>query len=93
MEKECNNDSQGGNEGMKEEAADTLRKTKRVTLTNRVLQIATLVACGHTNKQIADKLRISEWTVSTHLRRIFVKRGVNNRAAMVYQCAGRLSLS
>jgi len=56
-------------------------------LTERELQIATLVASGQVNKQIAQQLRISEWTVSTHLRRIFVKLGVDSRAAMVYRCA------
>lgn len=56
-------------------------------LTERELQIATLVALGRLNKQIADKLHISEWTVSTHLRRIFAKLGVRSRAAMVYRCA------
>ncbi len=56
-------------------------------LTERELQIATLVASGRPNKQIANQLRISEWTVSTHLRRIFIKLGVDSRAAMVYRCA------
>jgi hypothetical protein len=39
------------------------------------------------NKQIAHQLHISEWTVATHLRRIFAKLGVDTRAAMVYRCA------
>jgi DNA-binding CsgD family transcriptional regulator len=56
-------------------------------LTERELQIATLVASGKVNKQIAKELQISEWTVSTHLRRIFAKLGVSSRAAMVYLCA------
>jgi DNA-binding CsgD family transcriptional regulator len=56
-------------------------------LTDRELQIATLVALGHANKQIAKQLCISEWTVSTHLRRIFIKLDVDSRAAMVYRCA------
>jgi DNA-binding CsgD family transcriptional regulator len=56
-------------------------------LTERELQIVRLVAMGRPNKQIASRLRISEWTVSTHLRRIFAKLGVDSRAAMVYQCA------
>ena len=56
-------------------------------LTDRELQVATLVAMGHPNKQIASHLHISEWTVSTHLRRIFLKLGVDSRAAMVYRCA------
>lgn len=56
-------------------------------LTERESQIATLVALGRSNKQIAVQLHISEWTVSSHLRRIFIKLGVESRAAMVYRCA------
>ncbi len=56
-------------------------------LTERELQIATLVALGRANKQIANQLRISEWTVSTYIRRIFAKLQVDSRAAMVYRCA------
>jgi DNA-binding CsgD family transcriptional regulator len=59
-------------------------------LTDRELQIATLVAAGHSNKQIASHLHISEWTVSTHLRRTFMKLGVDSRAAMVYRCSHML---
>ncbi len=59
-------------------------------LTGRELQIVALVADGRVNKQIADVLRISEWTVSTHLRRIFAKLGVDTRAAMVSRCVGAL---
>jgi DNA-binding CsgD family transcriptional regulator len=55
-------------------------------LTPRELQIVVLVANGYVNKQVADALRISEWTVSTHLRRIFAKLGVDTRAAMVSRC-------
>ena len=57
------------------------------SLTNRERQIVQLVALGQPNKRIAKQLQISEWTVSTHLRRIFAKLGVDSRAAMVYQCA------
>lgn len=56
-------------------------------LTQRELQIAALVASGWSNKQVANQLHISEWTVSAHLRRIFVKLNVDSRAAMVYRCA------
>ena len=56
-------------------------------LTERELQIATLIALGRVNKQIARKLHISEWTVATYIRRIFYKLGVDSRAAMVYRCA------
>jgi DNA-binding NarL/FixJ family response regulator len=61
-------------------------------LTSRELQIASLVAEGLINKQIAEQLRISEWTVSTHLRRIFAKLGVDTRAAMVCRCMGGVGL-
>jgi DNA-binding CsgD family transcriptional regulator len=59
-------------------------------LTPRELQIVALVAQGRVNKQIADDLQISEWTVSTHLRRIFAKLGVDTRAAMVSRCLATL---
>jgi DNA-binding CsgD family transcriptional regulator len=61
-------------------------------LTERELAIATLVALGQPSKQIADQLAISEWTVSTHLRRIFAKLGVHSRAAMVYRCVSLLGV-
>jgi DNA-binding CsgD family transcriptional regulator len=60
-------------------------------LTERELQIVQLTAQGHSNKQIAIRLHISEWTVSTHLRRIFAKLGVDSRAAMVYRCSSLLN--
>lgn len=59
-------------------------------LSRRELQIVVLVAEGCVNKQIADQLKISEWTVSTHLRRIFAKLCVDSRAAMVYRCLSLL---
>lgn len=56
-------------------------------LSERELQVIELVAAGKSNKQIAKKLKISEWTVSTHLRRVFIKLKVDSRAEMVYNCA------
>lgn len=72
-------------------AEDSTRKTLSPSvdvLTKREHQIATLVAEGRVNKEIAAGLGISEWTVSTHLRRMFAKLGVDNRAALVYRCFG-----
>lgn len=60
-------------------------------LTGRELQIAALVASGWSNKQVANQLQISEWTVSAHLRRIFLKLKVDTRSAMVYRCASLIT--
>ena len=62
-------------------------------LTPREMQIVALVAEGQVNKQIAGELGISEWTVSTHLRRIFAKLDVDTRAAMVTKCFEALTSS
>ncbi len=62
-------------------AGDTLP----LSLTRREADIVRLVAADLCNKQIADRLQISEWTVGTHMRRIFAKLGVRSRAAMVFR--------
>jgi two-component system nitrate/nitrite response regulator NarL len=54
-----------------------------VVLSPREAEIGRMVVAGYTNQAIADALGISAWTVSTHLRRIFGKLGVNSRTAMV----------
>ena len=56
-------------------------------LTERELEIAILVASGCSNKLIAKKLGISSWTVSSHLRRIYSKLNIENRAALACRCA------
>ena len=55
----------------------------QIVISPRERTIARMVAAGHPNKTIASVLRISTWTVSTHLRRVFAKLGVGSRAAMV----------
>jgi DNA-binding CsgD family transcriptional regulator len=60
----------------------------RHSLSPRESQIACLIADGATNRLIASVLDISLWTVSTHIRRIFAKLGVNSRAEMVAQLFG-----
>jgi DNA-binding CsgD family transcriptional regulator/N-acetylneuraminic acid mutarotase len=49
-------------------------------LTERELEVVKLVAAGASNKQIAASLFISENTVKVHLKNIFVKLEVENRA-------------
>jgi DNA-binding CsgD family transcriptional regulator len=54
-----------------------------VRLSPRELEIARLIANGHTNRTIAVVLDISPWTVSAHVRRVFAKLDVGSRAAMI----------
>ncbi|WP_010315817.1 helix-turn-helix domain-containing protein [Saccharopolyspora spinosa] len=52
-------------------------------LSPREQEIARMVGLGYTNRSIAAVLDISLYTVSAHMRRIFIKLGVGSRAAMV----------
>jgi DNA-binding CsgD family transcriptional regulator len=52
-------------------------------LSPREKEIVRLVMKGLPTRGIAQLLDISPWTVSTHLRRIFLKLGVNSRPEMV----------
>lgn len=52
-------------------------------LTPREKDVLTLIAKGHTNAEIADKLFISGLTVKTHIGRIFTKLGLRDRAAAI----------
>jgi DNA-binding CsgD family transcriptional regulator/tetratricopeptide (TPR) repeat protein len=49
-------------------------------LTTREIQVLRLIACGKTNRAIADDLQISEKTVARHVSNIFVKLDVSSRA-------------
>jgi DNA-binding CsgD family transcriptional regulator len=53
------------------------------TLSPRELEIAKMIAKGYPNKIIAAELDISQWTVGTHIRRIFSKIAAGSRAEMV----------
>jgi NarL family two-component system response regulator LiaR len=52
-------------------------------LSNREMDILKLAARGMTNKDIADKLHLSNRTVEGHLRTIFNKLGVGSRTEAV----------
>ncbi len=51
-------------------------------LTARELEVVRLVASGATNRDIADRLFLSERTVARHLSNIFTKLGVHSRTAV-----------
>ncbi len=50
-------------------------------LTPREVEVLRLVATGATNREVADRLIISEKTVARHLSNIFTRLGVGSRAA------------
>jgi DNA-binding NarL/FixJ family response regulator len=60
-----------------------MREPAQESLSQRELEVLTLVARGSTNKEAAKKLFISEATVKTHLIHVYTKLGVKDRAAAV----------
>lgn len=52
-------------------------------LSDREVEVLTLVARGRSNREIARALFVSEATVKTHLGHIYEKLGVNDRASAV----------
>ncbi len=52
-------------------------------LTNREMEMLTMVLQGATNKEIADVTRISERTVKTHLYRVYRKLKVKSRTKAI----------
>jgi DNA-binding CsgD family transcriptional regulator len=58
------------------------------SLTVREQRVAELVAEGHTNREIAAELCITERTVEGHLSRIYPKLGVRSRTGLVRRMTG-----
>jgi DNA-binding CsgD family transcriptional regulator len=46
------------------------------TLTRREREVLTLIAAGHTNREMAESLVVSPETVKTHVRHVLNKFGV-----------------
>src|SRR3954453_800297 len=54
--------------------------TRPAGLTQREIEVLRLVACGYSNKQIANDLAISARTAQHHVIHIYAKIGVSSRA-------------
>ena len=52
-------------------------------LTPREIEVLTLVARGASNREVGERLFLSEATVKTHLVHAFAKLGVSDRTAAV----------
>ena len=59
-------------------------------LTRREREIAQFICRGKQNKEIAFLAGLSEYTVENHLRRIYRKLGIPNRAALAARMGGQL---
>ena len=55
----------------------------RVLLTKRETDVVKLVVDGHTNRDVAQKLGLTEHTVSNYLFRIYEKLGISSRVELV----------
>lgn len=62
---------------------DALSNKKMSMLSGREREISALIGNGFRNKEIAQKLNISESTVKSHLNRIFQKLHVRTRSELV----------
>jgi two-component system nitrate/nitrite response regulator NarL len=69
------------------------RQTKAFGLTRRELQVLREVVAGYTNKEIAERIQISENTVKAHLTHIFDKLGASNRVELALFAAHHRLLS
>jgi two-component system response regulator NreC len=61
----------------------------RRELSQRETEVLRLIALGHTNAEIAEKLFISVRTVETHRAHIGQKLGVSSRAELVRSALAR----
>lgn len=63
--------------------ANVTRSAERLELLSaRELEVARLISVGRQTKQVAYDLGVSQHTVENHLRRIYAKLAVHNRAAL-----------
>lgn len=65
----------------REENVSSQKSTKQ--LTSREVEVLRLIAQGHTNKQISERLRISIRTVETHRANIISKLGIKSRVELL----------
>jgi two-component system, NarL family, response regulator LiaR len=59
------------------------RQVERLGLTARELEILALIAEGLSNREIAERVHVSENTVKTHSGRVFSKLGARRRTQAV----------
>jgi DNA-binding CsgD family transcriptional regulator len=58
-------------------------------LTESEFAVVSLVAQGATNREVADRLYLSAYTVNSHLRHVFAKLGIRSRVELARMAAER----
>jgi pimeloyl-ACP methyl ester carboxylesterase/DNA-binding CsgD family transcriptional regulator len=75
-----------GPQGRRRPAVPAARTRRPATgweaLTDAEQRVAHLVAGGLANREVAERLYLSRYTVETHLKHVFVKLGVSSRAEL-----------
>jgi DNA-binding NarL/FixJ family response regulator len=69
--------------GVASRLVERLRGDAEAHVSDREIEILMLVARGHSNREIARQLHISDSTVKAHMLHIFDKLGVADRTAAV----------
>jgi DNA-binding NarL/FixJ family response regulator len=69
--------------------SEVMSPTVAPALTMREREVLGLVARGQSNPRIAESLHVSEATVKTHMRRVFHKLDVSDRASAVAMAMSR----
>ena len=64
-------------------AAKLVERVSSETLTAREVDVLRLIVAGHSNREIATLLYISEGTVKTHVNHLLMKLGVSDRTQAV----------
>src|SRR5829696_3502634 len=72
-----------------EPSSATPRLKDAAELSTREVEVLALVAEGHTDSQVGERLYLSPRTVGQHLRSSYQKLGVPSRAAAVKEAVGR----
>lgn len=68
-----------------DEFREKIKRTKKLSeeralyVTKTESRIINLITSGHTNKEIAEKLKVSEKTIKAHITNIFSKLDIQNR--------------
>jgi len=73
-------------EKLAEEVGEKSKKSGHENLSDRELQVLTLIASGKTVSEIADEINLSVNTISTYRARILEKLSLNNNAEITRYC-------